>query len=87
MSCVLCLPKGGGGGECLPLTSFDVSAASPHRPPQWEKTMLYSGPFFGSALDFHNMYLDMWGEEPTYQSADGAAGALVLMHAMVLVRR
>ena len=47
-------------------------------PTQWEASMAYEGPHFGSASDFAEYYESLWGEPPVYQAAGATAAALVL---------
>lgn len=47
-------------------------------PTQWEPSMKYRGPYFGSARDYADYYEDLWGEPPTYQAASATAAALAL---------
>ena len=45
-------------------------------PTQWESSMAYSGPYFGSAADYADYYESLWGEPPVYQAASATAAAL-----------
>ena len=47
-------------------------------PTQWEATMAYAGPYFGSAADYAAYYEELWGEPPVYQAASATAAALAL---------
>lgn len=47
-------------------------------PTQWESTMAYEGPYFGSASDYATYYQSLWGEPPAYQAASATASALAL---------
>ena len=47
-------------------------------PTQWEATMAYEGPYFGSAGDYAAYYEALWGEPPVYQAASATAAALAL---------
>ena len=47
-------------------------------PTQWESTMAYEGPYFGSAADYADYYESLWGEPPVYQAASATASALAL---------
>jgi branched-chain amino acid transport system substrate-binding protein len=47
-------------------------------PTQWEATMAYEGPWFGSASDYAARYQSLWDEPPVYQSASATASALAL---------
>ena len=47
-------------------------------PTQWEATMAYEGPYFGSAADYAAYYEGLWGEPPVYQAASATAAALAL---------
>ena len=47
-------------------------------PTQWEASMAYEGPYFGSASDYANYYESLWGEPPVYQAAGATASALAL---------
>ena len=47
-------------------------------PTQWEATMAYEGPYFGSAADYAAYYESLWGEPPVYQAASATASALAL---------
>ena len=47
-------------------------------PTQWEHTMAYEGPYFGSASDYAAYYQSLWGEPPVYQAASATASALAL---------
>ena len=51
-------------------------------PTQWEASMAYSGPHFGSASDYAERYRALWGGMPTYQAASGTAAALALQLAI-----
>jgi branched-chain amino acid transport system substrate-binding protein len=51
-------------------------------PTQWEATMSWDGPWFGTPADYNARYVDMWGETPTYQAAESTATALSLMAAI-----
>ena len=47
-------------------------------PTQWEPSMAYAGPYFGSAADYADYYESLWGERPVYQAASATAAALAL---------
>ncbi|MCY3616574.1 MAG: amino acid ABC transporter substrate-binding protein [Acidimicrobiaceae bacterium] len=47
-------------------------------PTQWEPSMAYSGPYFGTATDYAGYYESLWGEAPVYQAASATAAALAL---------
>ena len=47
-------------------------------PTQWEPSMAYAGPYFGSAADYADYYQSLWGEPPVYQAASATAAALAL---------
>ncbi|MYH78389.1 MAG: ABC transporter substrate-binding protein [Acidimicrobiaceae bacterium] len=47
-------------------------------PTQWEPSMAYQGPYFGSAADYSAYYQSLWGEAPVYQAASATAAALAL---------
>lgn len=47
-------------------------------PTQWEPSMAYRGPYFGSAADYARYYESLWGEPPVYQAASATAAALAL---------
>ena len=47
-------------------------------PTQWEPSMAYSGPYFGTAADYAGYYESLWGEAPVYQAASATAAALTL---------
>ena len=47
-------------------------------PTQWEPSMAYSGPYFGTAADYAGYYESLWGEPPVYQAASATAAALAL---------
>ena len=47
-------------------------------PTQWEPSMAYSGPYFGTAADYADYYEGLWGEPPVYQAASATASALAL---------
>ena len=47
-------------------------------PTQWEPSMAYEGPHFGSAADYSDYYQSLWGEAPVYQAASATAAALAL---------
>ena len=47
-------------------------------PTQWEATMAYEGPHFGTAADYAAYYEGLWGEPPVYQAASATASALAL---------
>ena len=47
-------------------------------PTQWEPSMEYAGPYFGSAADYAGYYESLWGEPPVYQAASATAAALAL---------
>lgn len=51
-------------------------------PTQWEATMSWQGPYLGTPAEYDAMYLEMWGEAPTYQAAESTATALALMAAI-----
>ncbi|RME81359.1 MAG: branched-chain amino acid ABC transporter substrate-binding protein [Caldilineae bacterium] len=51
-------------------------------PTQWEASMSYEDPYFGTAKDYYDRYLAKWGEPPTYQAAESTATALVLQLAI-----
>ncbi len=47
-------------------------------PTQWEASMSYEDPYFGTAADYAARYQDLWGDPPTYQAAESTATALAL---------
>ena len=47
-------------------------------PTQWEPSMTYEGPYFGTAADYLAYYQNLWGEAPVYQAASATAAALAL---------
>lgn len=47
-------------------------------PTQWERTMSYEDPWFGTAEAYAQRYEAKWGEPPTYQAAESTATALAL---------
>ena len=47
-------------------------------PTQWESSMAYDGPYFGSAADYAAYYENLWGEPPVYQAASATVAALAL---------
>ena len=47
-------------------------------PTQWESSMAYSGPYFGTASAYADYYEQLWGEPPVYQAASATASALAL---------
>ena len=47
-------------------------------PTQWEPSMAYAGPYFGTAADYAYYYESLWGEPPVYQAASATAAALAL---------
>ena len=47
-------------------------------PTQWEPSMAYEGPYFGSAADYSAYYRSLWNETPVYQAASATAAALAL---------
>ena len=47
-------------------------------PTQWEPSMAYRGPYFGSAADYAGYCESLWGEPPVYQAASATAAALAL---------
>ncbi len=51
-------------------------------PTQWEASMSWDGPYFGSPAAYNERYIEMWGEAPTYQAAESTATALALMAAI-----
>ncbi|MEM8857402.1 MAG: amino acid ABC transporter substrate-binding protein [Chloroflexota bacterium] len=51
-------------------------------PTQWERTMSWDGPYFGSAAEYGDMYETRWGEAPTYQAAESTAAGLAIMAAI-----
>ncbi len=51
-------------------------------PTQWEPSMAYRGPYFGSAADYAAHYQSLWGEPPVYQAASTTAAALALQLAI-----
>jgi len=51
-------------------------------PTQWEASMSYTGPYFGSAADYAAYYESLWGEPPVYQSASATASGLSLQLAI-----
>ncbi len=51
-------------------------------PTQWERTMKWKGPYFGTAEEYAQRYEKKWGEPPTYQAAESTATALVLQIAI-----
>ncbi len=51
-------------------------------PTQWERTMKWKGPYFGTAEEYAQRYEKKWGEPPTYQAAESTATALALQIAI-----
>jgi branched-chain amino acid transport system substrate-binding protein len=51
-------------------------------PTQWEATMAYEGPYFGTAGDYAAYYQELWNETPVYQAANATAAALALQIAV-----
>jgi branched-chain amino acid transport system substrate-binding protein len=51
-------------------------------PTQWEATMSWDGPYFGTPQDYDKLYQAMWGESPTYQAAESTASGLAIMAAI-----
>lgn len=51
-------------------------------PTQWERTMSYEDPWFGTAEEFAQRYEAKWGESPTYQAAESSATGLALQLAI-----
>ncbi len=51
-------------------------------PTQWERTMSWEGPYFGSAAAYGDKYEARWGESPTYQAAESTAAGLALLAAI-----
>ena len=49
---------------------------------QWQSTLGYSDPWFGSASDYEQRYVAAYDMEPSYQSAESTATALVLQLAI-----
>ena len=47
-------------------------------PTQWEPSMAYEGPYFGSAAAYADYYESLWSDPPVYQAAASTAAALVL---------
>lgn len=47
-------------------------------PTQWERTMSYEDPWFGTAEAYAQRYEAKWGEPPSYQAAESTATALAL---------
>jgi len=47
-------------------------------PAQWDKTLSYEDEYFGTAADYAERYMELWGEAPPYQSASSTAAALAL---------
>ena len=47
-------------------------------PTQWESSMAYEGPYFGTASDYAEYYESLWGRPPVYQAASATAAALAL---------
>ncbi len=47
-------------------------------PTQWERTMSWEDPWFGTAEDWAKRYEAMWNEPPSYQAAESTATALAL---------
>ncbi len=51
-------------------------------PTQWASVMSYEDEWLGTAAEYQERYVDMWGEVPTYQAAESSATALALMAAI-----
>jgi len=51
-------------------------------PVQWSRAFNYRDPLFGDTRGFVRAFVEMYGEEPEYHSAGGAAAALVLQLAI-----
>ncbi|MEM9131161.1 MAG: amino acid ABC transporter substrate-binding protein [Actinomycetota bacterium] len=51
-------------------------------PTQWEATMGYEGPYFGTAADYSAYYEALWGAPPVYQAASASASGLALQIAI-----
>lgn len=51
-------------------------------PTQWEGSMSWEDEYFGTAADYFERYEAMWGEPPSYQSAESTATALALQLAI-----
>ncbi|MEM7800053.1 MAG: amino acid ABC transporter substrate-binding protein [Chloroflexota bacterium] len=51
-------------------------------PTQWERTMSWEGPYFGSAATYGDIYEARWNESPTYQAAESTAAGLAIMAAI-----
>ncbi len=51
-------------------------------PTQWEGTMSWQDEWFGTAAEYHERYLGLWGEPPSYQAAESTATALALQLAI-----
>lgn len=49
---------------------------------QWEKTLTYKDPYFGSASDFAATFEKVYKYDPPYQAAESAAAVLVFKDAM-----
>lgn len=45
---------------------------------QWQPSMEWEDPWFGTAADYAERYEEAYGIEPSYQAAESTAGALVL---------
>ena len=45
---------------------------------QWQPSMEWEDPWFGSAADYAERYEEAYGAQPSYQAAESTAGALVL---------
>ncbi|MCK5921493.1 MAG: ABC transporter substrate-binding protein, partial [Methylococcales bacterium] len=51
-------------------------------PTQWERTMSWEGPYFGTAGAYADRYETRWGESPTYQAAESTAAGLAIQAAI-----
>ncbi|MFT5195379.1 MAG: branched-chain amino acid transport system substrate-binding protein [Cellvibrionaceae bacterium] len=51
-------------------------------PTQWERTMSWNGPYFGTSGAYGDKYEARWGESPTYQAAESTAAGLTIMAAI-----
>ena len=60
------------------VTEVGLDAEDIIGPTQWERTMSWEDPWFGTAEDWAKRYETMWGEPPSYQAAESTATALAL---------
>lgn len=51
-------------------------------PTQWERTMSWEGPYFGTAAAYGDKYEARWDEAPTYQAAESTAVGLAIQAAI-----